>query len=215
MNPLRLRDFESYLEQAIQPITASPARKRIMREEMLAHLLNSYEEELARLTDEKSAGDVAIKRLGNADELRLQLQDSVPFFERALFLCLGRKETVMLPCLWIVGLVAWIIGMQSSFALHEQLEFGGLALFCGCTFWHLCQKDNIALRLIGPRGLWLAGLIAVLFGTAVVLPAMAKIKQQGGFAALSTEALTLGVLITLGGLGLVAYGIKKPRAGVS
>ena len=121
----------------------------------------------------------------------------------------------MLPCLWIVGLVAWIIGSLSSIYLHEQLEFAGVALFCGCAFWHLWQKDNLALRLIGPRGLWLNGLIAVLFGTAIVLPAMAKIRQQGSFAALSVEALTLGVLITLGGLGLIAYGIKKPLTGIS
>jgi len=116
----------------------------------------------------------------------------------------------MLPCLWIVGLVAWIVGSQSCIYLHEQLEFAGVALFCGCTFWHLWQKDNLALRLIGPRGLWLAGLITVLFGIAVILPAMAKIKQQECFTAFSVEALTLGVLITLGGLGLIAYGIKTP-----
>jgi hypothetical protein len=212
MNDPRLENFQAHLMRAIRPIAASPGRKRTMREEMLSHLLSSYQEELGRQADERTAVDTALQRLGNPEELQLQLQASVPFLERVLFLCLDRKETFMSRWLWIVGLVAWVLGSQLSFPHNEQLEFAGIAIFCGCAFWHLCQKDNIALRLIGPRWPWFAGCVAILFGTAVILPAMAKIKNEGVFAALSVESMALGALITLAGLGFLARAIKRLHA---
>ena len=208
MNNPRLIDFQADLTEAIGSIAASPRRKRIMREELLSHLLSSYQEELHREADGPFAVDAAIKRLGNVEELRLQLQATVPFFERLLFVCIDRKEKLMLRVLWIVGIVAWIVGSTCN----QQLEFAGVTLFVGCVFWHLWQKDNLAFRLIGPRWPWFAGSVAVLFGTAIVLPAMAKIKHDDHFAVTSVVAMTLGTLIVLGGIAFIAQAIKKLHA---
>jgi hypothetical protein len=206
MNDPRLHEFQEHLTKAIASIAAGPRRKRMMSEELLSHLLTSYQEELLHKAEGPSALDRAIRRFGNVEELRLQLQASVPFFERILFMCLDRKETIMLRWIWILGVLAWTIGAFFNFT---QIEFLGVAVTCGSTFWHLCQRDNIASRLVGPRWPWLVGFVAVLFGTAVVLPAMAKIKQQGGLVPLSLEALSLGELIVLGGVGFFAQAIKK------
>jgi hypothetical protein len=211
MNEIVPKDFEEHLIRVIDSIAAGAGRKRMMREELLEHLLECYQVELGARQDERAAILAAIERMGNVDELQLQLQGSVPFFERVLFLCLSRKETFMLRWLWAVGVVAWVIGSQFSFPHNEQVEFAGIAIFFGYSFWHLRQKNNIASRLVGPRWPWLMGFIVVMFGVAVVLPAMAKIKNEGGFGSLSVEYLALGVLITLGGIGVLFFGNKNLR----
>ena len=111
--------------------------------------------------------------------------------------------------LWIVGLVTGFFALLWSGPGQQHVEFAGIAIIAGSVIWHLCQKDNLAARYIGSRWPWLAGCVAILVGTAVVLPALAKIKQEGAFAALTVEALTLGILITLSGLAFLTRGIKS------
>jgi hypothetical protein len=208
MNDTRLKDFEVHLVRAIGSIAARPGRKRMMREELLYHLVERFQAELGRQSDEHAAFETAIKRLGNVEELRLQLQESVPFFERLLFLCLNRKETFMSRWLWIVGLVAIVVGDNFRFTLSEQVFLTGMVLIGGLVFRHLFQKDNLASRLIGSRWPWLAGSIGVLFGTALVLPAMAKMKHEGGFGLLPIEFLTVGAMVVLGGLYFIGQAVK-------
>lgn len=208
MSNARLKDFEDYLSGVIEPIMASPGRKRIMCADLLDHLQESYRMELGCQADESAAIEAAITRLGSADELRLQLQASVPFFERMLFLCLDRKETFMSRWLWIVGVVAMVIGDIFHFPQSEQVFLGGLALIVVLVFRHLFQRNNLASRLIGSRWPWLVGCVGVLFGTAFVLPAMAKMKHDGAFALLQTEFLTVGAMIVLGGLYFIGHAVK-------
>jgi hypothetical protein len=211
MNDPMPKDFERHLDPVIDSIAASPARKSIMREEMLAHLLESYQAEHGK-TDDRAAIQAAINRLGSSDELRQQLQASVPTFERMLFAYLNRKETFMSRLLWVVALVAIVAGDNLSFPLHDQLFLAGMLLLSGLVFRHLCQKDNLASRLIGAHGPWLVGCFAILFGTAVVLPAMAKMKHEQAFSVLQLEFMTTGALITLGGLYFVVQAVKMRLA---
>jgi len=208
-HPLR-EDFEAEARRIVHPMAASARRKRIMHEELLGHMLGVYDEEQAHLGDDRAAVAATKRRLGNADELRLQLQASVPFFERVLFLCLSRKEIFMSRWLLIVGLVTIVVGRYFHFSGNEQVLFGGMALLCGVTFRHLCQKDNIASRWIGPRWPWLVGCVVVLFGTGIILPALAKLRH-GPVAVLFVEAAILGTLITLAGLRFIASGVKSLR----
>jgi hypothetical protein len=208
MSDARQKDFDDHLSCVIDPIMASPGRKRIMRADLLDHLRESYRMELDCRADEYAAIEAAIARLGNADELRLQLQASVPFFERMLFLCLDRKETFMSRSLWIVGVVAIVVGDNFRFTQSEQVFLAGMALIVLLVFRHLFQKDNLALRLIGSRWPWLVGCVGVLFGTALVLPAMAKMKHHGAFVLLQIEFLTVGAMIVLGGLYFIAHAVK-------
>jgi hypothetical protein len=73
------------VERAVRPVQASTARKRKMREELLAHLTAIYDEELARLHDPAAALDSAAKRFGDPRELAGELAGAVPWPERIGF----------------------------------------------------------------------------------------------------------------------------------
>ena len=57
-----------------------------MREELLAHLVSTFEEEVQRVGDEQTALPEAKKRFGDPGELTSELQDSVSRWERIYFL---------------------------------------------------------------------------------------------------------------------------------
>ena len=165
--------------------------------------------ELGCQADEYAAIEAAITRLGSPDDLRLQLQASVPVFERVLFACLNRKETFMSRWLWVVGILAIVVGDNFHFIQNEQVLLAGVALISGLLFRHLLQKNNIASRMIGVRWPWLMGLVGVLFGMAVVLPAMAKMKRAGAIDLLQIEFLTLGAMIVIAGLYFIFGAVKS------
>jgi hypothetical protein len=82
------------VERVVRPVQANPARKMKMRQELLTHLTSAYDEGLARLGNEGSALEEAVRRFGNPTDLTRDLQASVPFFERVLFAPLpGTKWT--------------------------------------------------------------------------------------------------------------------------
>jgi hypothetical protein len=114
--------------------------------------------------------------------------------------------------LWVFAVVAIVAGDNFSFPLHDQLFLGGMLLLSGLVFRHLSQKDNLASRLIGAHGPSLVGCFAILFGTAVILPAMAKMKHEQAFSVLQIEFMTTGALITLGGLYFVVHAVKMRLA---
>ncbi|HWB13250.1 MAG TPA: hypothetical protein VG826_28750 [Pirellulales bacterium] len=77
--------FIESIEQIVTPVRASGMRKDRMREELAAHLVASWEEELERDGNEPAAAERAIRRLGDGVMLSSGLQESVPFLERWLF----------------------------------------------------------------------------------------------------------------------------------
>ena len=70
------------VERVVRPVRASSGRKDRMREELLAHLLRLYDEELSRSGNPETATAAAISRFGDAAQLTRELQDSVPAYER-------------------------------------------------------------------------------------------------------------------------------------
>ena len=56
------------------------------------------------------------------------------------------------------------------------------------------------------------GIIAVLVGLGFIMPAIAQWRTQGFLPGLSVALLALGVLLTVGGAGAAACGIRKPKA---
>ena len=156
MNEPQLHNFEGRVARIVAPLIARRARKQSMREELLSHFHQAYEEEFARLGDESLATQATLHRLGDADQLSSRLQASVPFFEMLMCLIFPRKELLMSRWFWI-----------------------------------------------------LLGCLVALFGTAMVLPALAKMKHSGGLTTDVAEALAIGVAIVVAGLGLLAYGIRR------
>jgi hypothetical protein len=81
MNESTLTRLKILVERAVRPVRASAARKRKMREELLAHVAGVFEEE-ARHGDEQAALARTRERFGQAAELTAQLQASVPPSDR-------------------------------------------------------------------------------------------------------------------------------------
>ena len=82
MNDATLKELKIVVEQAVRPVRATMARKRGMREELLAHLVSVFEEEAERLGDEQAALEHATQRFGDPGELTTQLQQAVPRWDR-------------------------------------------------------------------------------------------------------------------------------------
>jgi hypothetical protein len=76
MNDSTLKELKVVVEGAVQPVRTTFARKRCMREELLAHLVSIVEEE-ARHGDEHAALERAGERFGDPLDLSRQLQASV------------------------------------------------------------------------------------------------------------------------------------------
>jgi hypothetical protein len=71
------------VERAVRPVPASAARKRKMREELLAHLTAIYEKEQARSHNPSAAMQEAARRFGEPAALARELASALPLAERA------------------------------------------------------------------------------------------------------------------------------------
>lgn len=105
MKALRL-----HVERIVRPIRASPRRKDRMREELLAHLMRLYDEQLARTNNPESAVAEAIRRFGDASSLKHELQGTVHWLERWAFLSLGgpiRRRVGESPLRYVLRANGW------------------------------------------------------------------------------------------------------------
>jgi hypothetical protein len=82
MNPSTLTQLKILVERAVRPVQASTSRKQKMREELLAHVTAVFEEEAARLGEERLALERTEQRFGNPADLTGQLQQSLPASDR-------------------------------------------------------------------------------------------------------------------------------------
>ena len=69
MNESTLTQLKIIVERAVRPVRASTLRKRKMREELLAHVSGVFEEESARLGDDRAALERTALRFGNPAEV--------------------------------------------------------------------------------------------------------------------------------------------------
>jgi hypothetical protein len=199
MTPQPHDDPEGFIHRIVHPIVASPRRKQMMTEELLAHLTDATAN--------------ALGRFGDPDELRQQLQASVSPLERTFYASLLYLEPVMTRILWIVGIVAFTAGAHLHFALNTFVEFAGLLLLCALAFKHLCQPNNVASRTLGRRWPWYLAPLSILFGTSMILPAWAQLNR--GQSGLFLVPLVTGALIALCGIGILVYATRMNRASVA
>ena len=85
MNDTVPKELKIVVERAVRPVRANMARKRKMREELLAHLVSVFDEEASQ-GDERAALERAKERFGDPGELSRQLQETVPAWSRFRFL---------------------------------------------------------------------------------------------------------------------------------
>jgi hypothetical protein len=98
MNESTLTRLKIIVERAVRPVRASTARKRTMREELLAHVVGVFEEEGAKLGDDRAALERTALRFGDPAEVRSRLQESVPAGDRIARFWEGRPGEATL---WI------------------------------------------------------------------------------------------------------------------
>ena len=93
-----MKQLKVHVERIVHSIRASAHRKDKMREELLAHLTGTLQEELAKGDNEEAALERTLRRFGDPDALRRELQASVPAVERILFVPLpfGRSQEARL-----------------------------------------------------------------------------------------------------------------------
>jgi hypothetical protein len=65
INESTLTQLKIIVEREVRPIRASTSRKGKMREELLAHVVGVFEEESAKLGDERTALERTALRFGN------------------------------------------------------------------------------------------------------------------------------------------------------
>jgi hypothetical protein len=132
------------VERAVRPVQASKSHKRKFREELLAHVVGIFEEELARLGDERAAVERTARRFGNPAEVTRQLEESVPARDAVRRYWEGRPGELA----WRTAMrFAWVSG---TFALVFVVFFLAVALSTAGSVgaW--------------PREVWLPSVCAVL-----------------------------------------------------
>lgn len=100
--------LEAIVERALKPVWATPARKQMLRMELLAHVMDIFDEEFATLDNEQTALNHTLCRFGLADAIGTELQSSLSFANRWLpFLF---KENSMKTWLWWLAVMAIFTG---------------------------------------------------------------------------------------------------------
>lgn len=149
LNETRLAQMK-IVERVVRPVLANSARKRRMRDELLAHLSAIYDEELVRSGDPAVAANAAAERFGDPAELTVELQSTVPQHERLAY----RFES------WF----GWHPPETAvSWMTRVSLQLCVLMLLLGVLV------ATIVMREIGwSYGVWLA--VRPLAAAAIVLP---------------------------------------------
>lgn len=153
MNDAVRNDLTAHIAQAVGFLPASGARRRQMQEELLAHLLDIYDEELERLQDEWAAAYRAKWRFGQPDDLRNELVTAVPWVERLILLICG-KGSIMWRWIWIVGVLGVLVGM--GFVLPAVAKLRNPA--------PIMREDRFGIGVLLPFGVVVTLLGLGLFG---------------------------------------------------
>jgi len=160
MNESTLTQLKIIVERAVRPVRASTARKRKMREELLAHVSGVFEEE-AKLGDDSAALQRTALRFGNPAEVTVQLQEAVPASDGIVRRLEGRPdESILRGALRF----AWIEGALACVALGAAfLAAGWLSAWSiGEMFAVVFGFSFLCFWLLGP--LWLLGTVLVAHG---------------------------------------------------
>ncbi len=160
-----MKELEVHVERAVRGVHAGPARKRRMRQELLAHLTGLVEEEKARGGDERQAIARALRRFGDPVGLSRDLQASVPRLERwlsqwfsrgpgegglrhgARIAALGAAGVVV--GLHVIPLVLVVAGREWS---HVRIGLAELGVIAGYVFLSVLLGHGVFRELAGRRG---------------------------------------------------------------
>jgi hypothetical protein len=196
-----VNEFDGFVQQVVEQIRASEARKDAMREELVWHLMAAYEEELRSSGDRAIATEAARRRFGEVEAIRQQLQAVVPWSERIS--AVVRKEILMRKWIWVI---AWLVMIVVMMCLmpdpNFRIDLIIVGVVGGVGVMRLSQDANSVTKWLGPRWGWRA--VGVLFGMAVILPALAMMKQGKRDGMEVAVPIALGTVMVL--IGIVTFG---------
>lgn len=128
MNDDTFAQLEDVVNEALRPVWASRSRKQMLRMELLAHVMDVFQAELATCGEERTAVNQTLCRFGLAEAIGCELQESLGFSDR--WLCISNKETFMSRWLWVLAIVSIFVGpafIMPAVALYR--DAGVLQLF--------------------------------------------------------------------------------------
>ena len=105
MNESTMTGLKIIVERAVRPVRVSKSHRRKFREELLAHVVGVFEEERARLGDDRAALERTALRFGNPAEVTSQLQQSVPAGDSIVRIWEGQPGEATL---WVLLRLAWV-----------------------------------------------------------------------------------------------------------
>jgi len=232
VDPIQL-ELMKHVERAVRPVLAPPEKKMQMRRELLAHLTELYEQELADSGDPRSAAERAMGRLGEPQALSTELQQSIPRWARTaarlndwwrrregepLLRFAGRAAlgTASSMAVYVV-FVQCVVWVAAAIDPHKGPPFALAGFYCalvvsgavgGFAFALLGQAMLSALRRHpGRSGLIRAAAVALLCGPIAFLLASTVVASAAGQLAFMFDQFPrLYLLLIVGpamGLGLV------------
>jgi len=160
MNESTLTQLKIIVERPVRPVRASTSRKRKMREELLAHVVGVFEEESAKLGDERAALQRTAQRFGNPAEVTSELQETVPARDAIRRFWEGRPgEPALRTAIrfaWVSGMFALVIA-GSLLAVGFSFEVGSFEVGSVDAWPREALIQSLCAVLIIPA--WLSGLV--------------------------------------------------------
>jgi len=196
-----------------------------MREELYAHIVAIYDEELERTGDEDMALDEACRRFGEPGSLTPELQGSVLRIERVLaridmLVCRRKHETLPRHALRMVGtcLLGYLVFTAVTLTTAHLLAVAGV----GPSTGNLAVNLALRLRMLASLGVFFLVNTGVftLIGYAMRSQLEAgllrprSIVAAGGFcvlAALTAFFTGWGLLLTMSGIDAATSLALLPR----
>lgn len=205
------------VERAVRPVRAGARRKDRMREELLAHLASIYEEEFARLGDERPAREEAVLRFGEPAALTRGLQESLTWEDRLTYFverwigwragesAAGHALRVALAVLTF--LAAWALAMAALWLTDRLVKHRGVE---GLPRMLLAYAGLLA---IGTGAVFLLGLLYFQMRDAIcggfgVPRSLARASAYGALFGLVVLASVSGVVLVFAVLFLPSGGLE-------
>jgi hypothetical protein len=168
------------------------------RDELCGHLedkLSGYLSGEVKITEEDAL--LLVKaHFGDAGEIASRLTNE--------------KENVMSWWIWMGVVAAMLITVAIlSPRMNDEAMGIWLGIVFGMAIQRFWQSDNSVSREIRAKSPWIFGPLAILFGPAMILPALAKIKQQHVPMVELLGPLLIGVIVLVTGIVLVGFGIRR------
>ncbi len=195
-DPIKL-ELMTHVERAVRPVMASLAKKMRMRKELLGHLTELYEQELARSGDGRLAARSAIERLGEPGELTSNLQATASWFEK-----------------WEAGTGAQLWPRKGESVVHHAVRMAGCVgawascwslLIVGLIILYGQASDRPLSSWVVTFGSQIVGWTAAAFAVALLLHLLLSLVRAKRWLLsmvliAATGLIPLAVAMLLGGI---------------